>query len=83
MYVVKNVVTVVKGGHVVIPPRLRKKLHIKEGTKLVVVETEEGVLFKPITSIWDLAGMGSEFATAEEVKKELEKLREQDALSSL
>ncbi len=74
-----NEVVVTKEGQAVIPARLRKKFQIKEGTKLEVVETKEGILFKPKMSIWDLAGTGSAFATAEEIKKELAKLREQDA----
>ena len=74
-----NEVVVTKGGQAVIPARLRKKFQIKEGTKLEVVETKEGILFKPKMSTWDLAGAYSQFGTPEEVKKELDKLREQDA----
>ena len=50
-----------------------------------VVETSEGILFKPKSkrSTWDLMGAYSHIATPEEVKKELDKLREQDAKSSL
>jgi hypothetical protein len=36
-------------------------------------------LLKPKKSIWDLIGSGAAFATPEEMKKELDKLREQDA----
>ena len=59
--------------------RIHKKFKIEEGTRLEVIETEEGILFKPKKSIWDLIGSGSAFATSEEMKKELNKLREQDA----
>jgi AbrB family looped-hinge helix DNA binding protein len=72
-------VVVTKKGQTTIPVRLRKKFKIEEGTRLEVVETAEGILFKPKKSIWDLIGSGSEFATPEEMKKELDKLREQDA----
>ncbi|MFB3889776.1 MAG: AbrB/MazE/SpoVT family DNA-binding domain-containing protein [Candidatus Bathyarchaeia archaeon] len=75
----ENEVEVTKDGCTVIPARLRRKFQIKEGTKLEVVETKEGILFKPKMSFWDLAGTGSASATAEEMKRELEKLREQDA----
>ena len=72
-------VVVTKKGQTTIPVRLRRKFKIEEGTRLEVVETEEGILFKPKKSIWDLIGSGSAFATPEEMKKELDKLREQDA----
>ena len=71
-------VVVTKKGQTTIPARLRKKFKIEEGTRLEVVETEEGILFKPKTSIWDLIGTGSQFATPEEMKKLLDKLREED-----
>ena len=71
-------VVVTKKGQTTIPARLRKKFKIEEGTRLEVVETEEGILFKPKQSIWDLIGTGSQFATPEEMKKLLDKLREED-----
>ena len=74
----ENEVVVTRKGQTTIPARLRKKFKIEEGTKLEVVETEEGILFKPKMSTWDLAGSGSKFATPEEMKKLLDKLREED-----
>jgi len=71
-------VVVTKKGQTTIPVRLRKKFKIEEGTRLEVIETEEGILLKPKKSIWDLAGSGSQFATVEEMKKLLDKLREED-----
>ncbi len=72
-------VVVTKKGQTTIPARLRKKFKIEEGTRLEVVETEEGILFKPKKSFWDLIGSGAQFASVEEMKKELDKLREEDA----
>jgi AbrB family looped-hinge helix DNA binding protein len=72
-------VVVTKKGQTTIPARLRKKFKIEEGTHLEVIETEEGILFKPKKSIWDLIGSGAPYATVEEMKKELDKLREEDA----
>lgn len=71
-------VVVTRKGQTTIPARLRKKFKIEEGTRLEVVETAEGILFKPKVSTWDLAGSGSKFASAEEMKKLLDKLREED-----
>ena len=72
-------VVVTKKGQITIPARLRKKFKIEEGTRLEVVETNEGILFKPKKTIWDYIGSGAPYATVEEVKKELDKLREEDA----
>ena len=55
-------VVVTRKGQTTIPARLRKKFKIEEGTRLEVFETEEGILFKPKVSTWDLAGSGSKFA---------------------
>jgi AbrB family looped-hinge helix DNA binding protein len=71
-------VVVTKKGQTTIPARLRKKFNIEEGTRLEVIETEEGILLKPMKSIWDLVGSGSAYATVEEMKKLLDELREQD-----
>ncbi len=35
---------------------IRKKLKIEEGTQLEVKVTAEGILLKPIKSIWDMLG---------------------------
>ena len=69
---------VTKKGQTTIPARLRKKFRIEEGTRLEVVETAEGILFKPKKSVWDLIGSGAQFASVEEMKKQLDKLREED-----
>ena len=71
-------VVVTKKGQTTIPARLRKKFRIEEGTRLEVIETQEGILFKPKKSIWDLIGSGAQFASVEEMKKQLDKLREED-----
>ncbi len=72
-------VVVTKKGQTTIPAKLRKKFKIEEGTRLEVVETKDGILFKPKKSFWDLIGSGAQFASVEEMKKELDKLREEDA----
>jgi AbrB family looped-hinge helix DNA binding protein len=72
-------VVVTKKGQTTIPARLRKKFKIEEGTRLEVIETQEGILFKPKKSIWDLIGSGAPYASVEEMKNELDKLREEDA----
>jgi len=75
----ENEVVVTRKGQTTIPAKLRMKYHIKKGTRLEVIETEEGILFKPKRSAIDLAGSGAKHATPEEMKKLLDKLREEDA----
>jgi AbrB family looped-hinge helix DNA binding protein len=74
----ENEVVVTKKGQTTIPVRLRKKYKIEEGTRLQVVDTQEGILLKPKKSIWDMIGSGSEFATVEEMNKLLDKLRHEN-----
>ena len=74
----ENEVVVTKKGQTTIPVRLRKKYKIEEGTRLQVVDTQEGILLKPKKSIWDMIGSGSEFASVEEMNKLLDKLRHEN-----
>jgi AbrB family looped-hinge helix DNA binding protein len=71
-------VIVTKKGQTTIPARLRKKFKIGEGTRLEVVETEEGILLKPKKSIWDMIGAYAKPGALEEVNKALDKLRHED-----
>lgn len=71
-------VVVTRKGQTTIPAKLRKKFKIQEGTRLEVIETKEGILFKPKKSTIDLAGSGAKHASPEEMKKLLDKLREED-----
>ena len=70
-------VKVTRRGQTTIPVEIRKKLGIKEGDELLVEATRDGVLFKVIPKIEELAGVDSEFGSVEEVKREIEKLREE------
>lgn len=74
-----NEVIVTRKGQTTIPAELRRKFNIKEGTRLEAIETQEGILFKPKKSTWDLAGSGAQYSTPEKMKKLLDQLREEDA----
>ena len=74
----ENEVVVTKKGQTTIPVKLRRKFKIEEGTRLEVKETEEGILFKPKKTIWDMAGAYSQYATPEEMKRRLDKLRQEN-----
>jgi len=70
-------VKVTRRGQTTIPAELRKKFGIKEGDRLVVEATEKGVLFKIVPRLEDMAGVDAKYGTPEEIKKEIDKLREE------
>jgi AbrB family looped-hinge helix DNA binding protein len=71
-------VLVTRKGQTTIPARLRKKYRIREGTRLVVIDSTAGILLKPQPSTIDLAGSGSKHSTPQEMKRLLDKMREED-----
>jgi AbrB family looped-hinge helix DNA binding protein len=71
-------IVVKKKGQITIPAKIRKKCKIDEGTHLKVSITKGSVILTPEKSFWDLLGSGSEFATVEEMKELLDKLRHED-----
>lgn len=73
----QNVVKVTRRGQTTIPAELREKFGIKEGDELLVEATEKGLLFKPIRKLEDCAGIYAKYGKVEEIKKEIEKLREE------
>lgn len=41
--------TVTQKGQIVIPATLRRKLGLEQGTKVVITETKDGVVVRPLT----------------------------------
>ncbi len=72
-------VIVTRKGQTTIPIKLREKYNIEEGTRLQVLDTNDGILLKPKKSTLDLAGSGARYATPEEMKILLSRLRDLDA----
>jgi len=73
----ENIVKVTRRGQTTIPAELREKLGIKEGDELMVEATEKGILFKPIRKLEDCAGIYAKYGKVEEIKKEIDRLREE------
>jgi AbrB family looped-hinge helix DNA binding protein len=71
-----SVVKVTRRGQTTIPLAIRQKCGIKEGDRLLVELTEKGMLFKPVPKLLDMAGFMAGHGTPEEIKKEIDKLRE-------
>ncbi len=65
-------------GQIVIPAKLRKKFHIKPGTKIHIIEGQDEIILKPITEHFyrklrgSLRGKGVLKALVEERKREKE-----------
>ena len=75
--IMENIVKVTRRGQTTIPLKIRVQCEIKEGDRLSVEVTEKGILFKPIPNLLDMAGIDAGYATVEEVKKMVDKLREE------
>lgn len=73
----RTVVKVTRRGQTTIPKEFREKLGIKEGDLLMVESTKEGLLFRVVPKLEELAGAYSKFGKVEEIKKEIEKRREE------
>jgi AbrB family looped-hinge helix DNA binding protein len=74
----KAEVVVTRKGQTTIPVKLRRKYKIEEGSKLEVIDTENGILFKPKMTTTDLFGSGAKYATVKEMNKLLDELRAED-----
>lgn len=73
----QNVVKVTRRGQTTIPAQFRQQLGIKQGDQLMVEATEKGVLFTRIPRLEDMAGVDAGYGKVEEIKKEIDKLREE------
>lgn len=73
----QKTVKVTRKGQTTIPAEIRAKLGIKEGDDLAVEATEQEVIFKLIPKIEDCAGIFAGHAEVSELKKEVDKLREE------
>ena len=44
--------TVTAKGQIVIPSRIRRHLNIKKGTRLCVIEKDNGIVLQPLTRVY-------------------------------
>jgi len=72
-------VSVTKKGQITIPVKLRRIFGIEEGSKVEIVEEDGVIVIRKLQSIFDLAGASAGKADVEELKKELDRMREEDA----
>ena len=74
----QKIVKITRKGQTTIPAKIREKLGLKEGDELAVEVIEQAVVFKPIPKMEDCAGIFAGHADVAELKKELDKLREEN-----
>jgi len=73
----QKTVKITRKGQTTIPAEIREKLGIKEGDELAVEATEQEIIFKPIPRIENCAGIFAGHVNVEELKREIDKLREE------
>lgn len=66
---------VTRNGQTTIPKELRDRFRIREGSVLLAEATSEGILFRPVPAVEDLAGSLAKYASVEELKRELDRTR--------
>lgn len=71
-------VQVTSKGQITIPVELRRKHNIEEGGRVQVVEEEGKIVVRRAMSFYDLAGVDAGIATVDEVKRTLDRMREED-----
>lgn len=69
---------VTRKGQVTIPVELRRKYRIEENSRVQVIEKNGEIVIRKCPSFYDLAGTGAGEAKVEELKKELDEMREED-----
>jgi len=71
-------VKVTRKGQVTIPVAFRKKLRIREGTKLIVSQEKGHITMEPVPDLEELVGIHSGKITLKEMKNELDRMRSED-----
>jgi len=72
-----SVVKVTRRGQTTIPKSFREKLNIKEGDELLVEIKGNMIVLTPIPKLDTLVGVDAKYGDVEEVKVEVEKIREE------
>jgi len=73
----QKIVKITRKGQTTIPAKIRKQLDIKVGDELAVETIDQQIIFKPIPRIENCAGIFAGHADVVDLKKEIDKLREE------
>ena len=71
-------VLVTRKGQITIPVSLRRKYGIEEGMKMIVQDSDSGIILKVVPRIEDLAGIDAGKITVEKAFEILDKMRSED-----
>lgn len=71
-------VVVTRKGQVTIPVEHRRRYRIREGMRLEIVDTPDGLVLKPLTPIEDLAGIDAGKISLDQMRKRLDEMRSKD-----
>jgi AbrB family looped-hinge helix DNA binding protein len=74
----EHLVVVTRKGQVTIPVEHRRRYKIREGMKLKITDTRDGLLLKPLTPIEELAGADAATISLEQMRKRLDEMRSKD-----
>lgn len=72
-------VVVTRKGQVTIPVELRRKFGIEESSKVEIGEQDGVIVIRKSASIFDLAGSGAGKGNVDELKRMLDRMRDEDA----
>jgi antitoxin PrlF len=73
----QKIVKVTRKGQTTIPAEIRDQLGIKEGDDLAVEAVGKQIVFKPIPKLEDMCGIFAGHADVAELKKEVDRMREE------
>ena len=65
-------------GQITLPVSLRRKYGIEEGMKMIVQDSDSGIILKVLPRIEDLAGIDAGKLTVEKAFEILDKMRSED-----
>ena len=71
-------ITITRKSQVTIPAEVRKKLGLEEGMRVTIRQEGGRVVIEPLPSILSLGGSGAGKVAPGEMKRMLDKLREED-----
>ena len=71
-------VKVTRNRQTTVPKEACEKFGIDVGSVLEVVTTDEGILFRPVETLEDMAGSLSKYASVKEMKRSLDRARDVD-----
>ncbi|MEM0054223.1 MAG: AbrB/MazE/SpoVT family DNA-binding domain-containing protein [Halobacteria archaeon] len=71
-------VKVTRKGQVTVPVELRRKYGIVEGTKMIVEDSSQGIIFKVVPKVEDLAGVDAGKISLEKALEMIDKIRLED-----